>query len=126
MVSYAAALAVGTGAELRLLHVCEPDESPPAEEAANSQPLTCVERLASLSAAATAAGAARVKCGVVRGEAAAAIIAAAESQPTSLIVIGAHGQTGLSRFLMGNTAEVVLRTAPCPTLLVRDSMSNFQ
>ena len=37
---------------------------------------------------------------------------------TSLIVLGAHGASGLTRFLMGSTAEAVLRNAPCPTLLL--------
>jgi nucleotide-binding universal stress UspA family protein len=36
-----------------------------------------------------------------------------------LIVLGTHGRTGLSRLLMGSTAEHVLRTAPCPVLTVR-------
>ncbi|MBC7447761.1 MAG: universal stress protein [Hymenobacteraceae bacterium] len=36
----------------------------------------------------------------------------------SLIVLNAHGASGLTRFLMGSTAEAVLRTASCPTLLL--------
>lgn len=36
-----------------------------------------------------------------------------------LIVIGTHGRTGLSRALLGSTAETVVRTAPCPVLTVR-------
>lgn len=119
VVAYAAALASATGAELRLLHVCEPDERKP-DEATPEARRSCAERLASLSAAATQAGAPHVRSGVLRGEAAAAIVSDAQRHQTDLIVIGAHGQTGLSRFLMGNTAEVVLRTAPCPTLLVRE------
>ena len=124
VVAYAAALAAGTGAELRLLHVCEPDEPPAEAGTAAPSAGSCAERMASLHAAATQAGALHVQSRLVRGEAAAAIVAEATRRPTDLIVIGAHGQTGLSRFLMGNTAEVVLRTAPCPTLLVREGMGN--
>ena len=112
LVAYAAALAVGTGAELRLLYVQEPV---PAGQVMEPQ--------AALSAhqqAARAAGAARVSTVLVHGEAAPAILAEAQRHQADLIVIGAHGQTGLSRFLMGNTAERVVRTAPCPTLLVRE------
>lgn len=36
-----------------------------------------------------------------------------------LIVMGTHGRTGLSRFLMGSVAERVVREAPCPVLVVR-------
>jgi len=69
--------------------------------------------------AAEQAGVVRVHTGIVRGEAAPAIVAEAKRQQADLIVIGAHGQTGLTRFLMGNTAETVLRTAPCATLLLK-------
>lgn len=120
LVAYAAALAGATGAELRLLHVCEPPEAPAARPAPDAPAATpCAERLDGLRAAAEQAGAARVHAGIARGEAAAEIVAEARRQRVDLIVIGAHGQTGLTRFLMGNTAETVLRTAPCATLLFR-------
>ncbi|MGI4734037.1 MAG: universal stress protein [Janthinobacterium lividum] len=110
LVAYAAALAVGTGAELRLLYVQEP-----------AVPTTGVEaELRVHRAAAEAAGANRVSTNTLQGEAAPEIVAEARRQHADLIVIGAHGHTGLSRFLMGNTAEVVVRTAPCPTMLVRE------
>jgi len=112
LVGYAAALAVGTGAELRLLYVQEPM---PAGQALEPEAALTAHR-----AAAEAAGAPRVRTALVHGEAAPSILAEAERHRADLIVIGAHGQTCLSRFLMGNTAELVVRTAPCPTLLVRE------
>jgi len=111
LVAYAAALAVGTGAELRLLYVQEP--ATPAATGVEAE-------LSAHRAAAEAAGASRVSTYTLRGEAAPQIVAEARRQHADLIVIGAHGQTGLSRFLMGNTAEVVVRTAHCPTMLVRE------
>ncbi len=36
-----------------------------------------------------------------------------------LIVMGTHGRTGVARLLHGSVAESVVRTAPCPVLLVR-------
>ena len=42
-----------------------------------------------------------------------------------LIVIGTHGHTGMSRFLMGSVAEHVVRSAPCPVLVVRPSEHEF-
>lgn len=38
-----------------------------------------------------------------------------------LIVIATHGRTGLKHVLMGSTAEKVVRHAPCPVLVVRES-----
>ena len=111
LVAYAAALAVGTGAELRLLYVQEP--ATPVAVGADAA-------LRQHQAAAEAAGASRVSTNTLQGEAAPEIVAEARRQHADLIVIGAHGQTGLSRFLMGNTAEVVVRTAHCPTMLVRE------
>jgi nucleotide-binding universal stress UspA family protein len=111
LVAYAAALAVGTGAELRLLYVQEP--ATPVAACADAE-------LRQHRAAAEAAGASRVVTNTLEGEAAPQIVAEARRQHADLIVIGAHGQTGLSRFLMGNTAEVVVRTAHCPTMLVRE------
>ena len=42
-----------------------------------------------------------------------------------LIVIGTHGRTGVSRLIMGSVAEHVVRTAPCPVLVVRPSEHEF-
>ena len=127
LVAYAAALAVATGAELRLLHVCEPQEVPAAGQLPNA-PVSapCTERLNSLRAAAQQAGVKQVYTEIVRGEAAPEIVAEARRQHADLIVIGAHGQTGLTRFLMGNTAEIVLRTACCATLLVRAPLTQTE
>jgi nucleotide-binding universal stress UspA family protein len=33
-----------------------------------------------------------------------------------LIVLNTDGRKGLSRFILGNVAEEVVRTAPCPVL----------
>jgi nucleotide-binding universal stress UspA family protein len=38
-----------------------------------------------------------------------------------LIIIGTHGRKGVSRFLLGSTAEKLVRSAPCPVLTVRPS-----
>jgi nucleotide-binding universal stress UspA family protein len=43
----------------------------------------------------------------------------AVSWKADLIVIGTHGRSGLSRLLLGNVAEEVVRGASVPVLLVR-------
>ena len=45
----------------------------------------------------------------------------AETWRASLIVLGSHGRRGLQRALLGSDAEQILRMAPVPVLLVRDS-----
>jgi universal stress protein A len=42
-----------------------------------------------------------------------------------LIVIGTHGRQGVSRVLMGSVAEQVVRSAPCPVLVVRPNEHEF-
>ena len=37
----------------------------------------------------------------------------------SMIVMGSHGRTGLSRFFLGSVAERTLRYAKCPVLIVK-------
>jgi nucleotide-binding universal stress UspA family protein len=46
------------------------------------------------------------------------ILATAREWDATFIVIGTHGRSGLTRLLMGSTAEAVLRHAPCPVLIV--------
>jgi nucleotide-binding universal stress UspA family protein len=36
-----------------------------------------------------------------------------------LVVVGTHGRQGLSRVLLGSSAEATVRLAPCPVLVVR-------
>ena len=46
------------------------------------------------------------------------IVTAARENDADLIVIGTHGRRGLSRLILGSTAEAVLRHAHCPVLCV--------
>ncbi|RSK31091.1 universal stress protein [Hymenobacter metallilatus] len=115
VVTYSAALAAGIGAELRLLHVLEPEPRPAGLPAPDVE---LARQLARYREAAQAIGA-QVSTAVLVGNAAHEIVAEAHRHPADIIVIGAHGQTGLTRFLMGSTAETVVRTASCATLLVK-------
>jgi nucleotide-binding universal stress UspA family protein len=48
------------------------------------------------------------------------IVREAKQWPADLIVLGTHGRRGLKRLAMGSDAEMVLRLAPVPVLMVRD------
>lgn len=47
------------------------------------------------------------------------IVDAARETKSDLIVIPTHGHTGLKHYLLGGTAERVVRHAECPVLVVR-------
>ncbi len=53
------------------------------------------------------------------GYAATEIIRIAQERKLDLIVMGAHGLTGLAHVLFGSTADRVVRRAPCSVLAVR-------
>jgi len=61
----------------------------------------------------------------VASDPATSIVDFAKELHADLIVIGTHGRTGVSRFLMGSVAEHVVRTAPCPVLVVRPAEHEF-
>ena len=57
---------------------------------------------------------------VLFGSPARALVTAATTRKVDLIVMGTHGHGPLMHALMGNVAERVVRTAPCPVLTVRE------
>ena len=60
----------------------------------------------------------RVVTATAGGDPAREIVRYATRQGVDLIVLGAHGRSGVSRMLLGSVAERVARTAPCPVLTV--------
>ena len=55
----------------------------------------------------------------VASDAAEEVVAFAEREQTELIVISSHARRGFDRWLIGSTAERVVRLAPCPVLVLR-------
>jgi|JI10StandDraft_1071094.scaffolds.fasta_scaffold48013_1 nucleotide-binding universal stress UspA family protein len=55
------------------------------------------------------------------GDPADEIVTLAIEHQIDLIVIGTHGRTGLSRWILGSVAETILRKAPCPVLTCKHS-----
>jgi nucleotide-binding universal stress UspA family protein len=53
------------------------------------------------------------------GEPGDAIVAAADAEGADLIVVGSHGRSGVSRFLIGSVSDYVVRHAHCPVIVVR-------
>lgn len=61
----------------------------------------------------------RVDTKLLEGAPASEIVSFAANGDYDLIVIGTHGRSGISHFLLGSIAEKVLRSAHCPVLTVR-------
>jgi nucleotide-binding universal stress UspA family protein len=56
----------------------------------------------------------------IGGRVAEALVRDATESSADLIVMGTHGRHGIKRIVMGSDAELVLRSAPMPVLMVRD------
>jgi nucleotide-binding universal stress UspA family protein len=52
------------------------------------------------------------------GDAAKEIVASAEEWEADLVVIGTHGRGRVATFVLGSTAEGVIRSSPCPVVTV--------
>ena len=75
-------------------------------------------RLAALLARTRAAGI-RVETKLVEGAPGMEIVKAAGRWHADVVVIGTHGRTGVSRFLLGSVAEQVVTRSARPVLTVR-------
>jgi nucleotide-binding universal stress UspA family protein len=56
---------------------------------------------------------------VVEGIPAAEILRAAEETKCALILMATHGRVGLKRILLGSVADMVMRGARCPVLVIK-------
>jgi nucleotide-binding universal stress UspA family protein len=125
-VQYAAHLAEGQGAKLTILHVVHSislaytDFVPPVdmsnidqaiEEAAQEKLDQWVKRHVKRRA-----GVSIVLRGGVVDE---AICDYAKECDASVIVIATHGRKGLTHVVLGSVAERVVRSAPCPVLVIK-------
>jgi nucleotide-binding universal stress UspA family protein len=61
-----------------------------------------------------------VRTHMAEGDVASQIVDTAQTAGVDLLVMSTHGYSGVTRWLLGSTAEKVLRSAPCPTLIVRN------
>jgi nucleotide-binding universal stress UspA family protein len=60
-----------------------------------------------------------VECVQARGRAATVIVEQARRLRADLIAMTTHGRSEVARLVLGSVADEVLRTAPCPVLLLR-------
>ncbi|HEX7490290.1 MAG TPA: universal stress protein [Candidatus Limnocylindrales bacterium] len=115
-------LAVQVGARLLVVSVLGPSSRPSGASAEPTSPVDSRDSLTTKAQAivqrAKAAGADATFL-VWDGDAGEAIVAAADSEKADLIVVGSHGRSGVSRFLIGSVSDYVVRHAHCPVMVVR-------
>ena len=124
---YAAATALEFGAEIWLLHVVQTYPVVPEMPIAMVDAMTPATNSAvqDLEQWAKTIGPIRTACAVRVGDPAGEIAAFAKRNHADLIVMATSGRTGLAHLVVGSVAEKVVRTAPCPVLIVRDHEQDF-
>ena len=130
-VQYALRFAKKFGCEVVLLHVIEPESviaGTPVAVGVFAQPeedtIAAEAELAALAASShnhLNSVTSRVRIGHAPNE----ITKAAKDLDADLIVIATHGYTSWRHMCIGATAERVVRTAPCPVLVVREKEHEF-
>jgi nucleotide-binding universal stress UspA family protein len=121
---HALGVALRFGASIHLIHVCERPAMMPSKEAHPSAFPDWSEQLGlnaeiQLAEIARAVKGVRVSSEVRFGHPAPVIVETATTHQVDLIVMGTHGHGALMRVVLGNVAERVVRSAPCPVLTVR-------
>ncbi len=124
----AADLATRLGAELIVLHVSEERAATgPAPIFAPPPVFTRVEKheaeLEAWVLEAERLGVATVRSALVHGRPVVAIARFAKEEHLDLLVVASHGHGGLRHLIVGSVTEEVVRTAPCPVLVVRASQA---
>jgi len=119
---HAAALARQSGARLLIVHVEEPPVAYGGGELYYGLPEPDSERILKMledvkPCDPSVPYAHRLMMGDPAGE----IVRIAADEQAEMIVLGTHGRTGMTRLLMGSVAEAIVRRAPCPVLVYRET-----
>jgi len=119
---HAAALAKSAGASLLIVHVEEPPLAYGGGELYYGLPEPDPERiLRMLEDVKPNDASVPYTHRLTMGDPASEIVRIAEDDAAEMIVLGTHGRTGVTRLLMGSVAEAVVRRAPCPVLVYRET-----
>jgi nucleotide-binding universal stress UspA family protein len=119
---HAEALAKQSGARLLIVHVEEPPLAYGGGELYYGLPEPSSERILKMLEDVKPSDpkvpfAHRLTMGDPAGE----IVRIATEEQAEMIVLGTHGRTGMTRLLMGSVAESIVRRAPCPVLVYRET-----
>ncbi len=125
---YAAALARRYGSEVALVHALgkEPRIPVPLEPTPYELDLPLIEAERSMGKVADRMDEERVSyhARVEHGGVWDVLSSVIELEHSDLIVVGTHGRSGVTKFVLGSVAEEVLRLAPCPVMTVGKNVSS--
>ncbi len=122
---YAETLAAGAGAALRLISVVETEPAglvgglPEVRAYLERSAEEAREQYLHRTVAALADRGLQATTRVLRGDPVDEILAAADEEADSVIVMATHGRGGMERWLVGSVADKVMRMSTRPVLLVR-------
>ncbi len=120
--AHAEALAKSMGARLLIVHVEEPPLAYGGGELYYGLPEPDSERiLKMLEDVRPLDPAVPFTHRLTMGDPAGEIVRIAADEQAEMIVLGTHGRTGVVRLLMGSVAEAIVRRAPCPVLIYRET-----
>ena len=128
---YALRLAEQFGCEIVLLHVVEPESVIAGTRlgvdvfAQPEDDIIAAEADLAALAASSPNRPDSITSAVRVGHAPNEITKAAKDLDVDLIIIATHGYTSWRHLCIGSTAERVVRTAPCPVLVVREKEHEF-
>jgi len=117
------AVAKATGATLHLLHVVETGSlGPEVRSVSTESELTerANEIIADATETATSASLGRVVSEIEDGVPSEAIRSYAEANGVDLAILGTHGETDFSRYVLGGVSAKIVRTSPVPVMWVRE------
>lgn len=120
-VDYASMLATATGAHLVLFTAVGGDERVALEEFAHHEGIGLDEAADAHLRRIAASIADEVAVDVhheYSTNPASSIVDYARASDASMIVVASHGRSGVSRWLLGSTADKVIRTSPVPVTVV--------
>ncbi len=123
---HAEALAKASGAKLLIVHVEEPPLAYGGGELYYGLPEPNSERIQKMLEDVRPRDAA-LPCEhrLTMGDPAGEVVRIAGEEGCEMIVMGTHGRTGLTRLLMGSVAEQIVRRAPCPVLIYRETAAKL-
>lgn len=123
---HAATLAKSSGGSLLILHVEEPPLAYGGGELYYGIPEPDSERiLKMLEDVRPKDSSVPFTHRLTMGDPAGEIVRIAGEERVDMIVLGTHGRTGVTRLLMGSVAEAVVRRAPCPVLVYRETAAKL-
>jgi len=111
------------GAELHLLHVIDTSaeaDSTTLAENAKEREARHQKHLDHAAALILELDLVRAQEHLVLGSPKGVVLEVAAELGADLIVVGTHGRTGINRLLVGSVAELIVRSAHCPVLVVRE------